>query len=96
MSEKQSNKSSGRGGARPGSGRPKNSLDKGNAALREMILMALDQAGGVDYLHRQAEESPNAFLSLIGKVLPTTLAGDALNPVGITLTVVGKDARSEG
>ena len=46
-----------------------------------MILMALDKAGGVDYLHRQAEESPGAFLSLIGKVLPTTLAGDPQNPI---------------
>ena len=52
-----------------------------------MILAALDQAGGVDYLYRQAEESPAAFMSLIGKVLPTTLAGDSQNPLTITWPV---------
>jgi len=47
MIEKQSNISY-RGGAREGAGRPKGSLDKGNAVLREMILEALEGAGGVE------------------------------------------------
>lgn len=97
MAENQPNQpKSGRGGVRPGSGRPKGSLDKGNAALREMILLALDRAGGVEYLQRQAEQSPNAFLSLIGKVLPTTLAGDPVNPVGISLNIIGRSAPTDG
>lgn len=45
-----------------------------------MILGALDDAGGQEYLQRQADENPTAFLSLIGKVLPseinTKVAGD--------------------
>lgn len=45
--------------------------------------MALDQAGGVDYLVRTAEYHPGAFLALIGKVLPTTLAGDPESPIQI-------------
>ena len=49
MPEKQSQKS-GVGGKRPGAGRPKGSLDKGNAMIRDMIVQALDEAGGVDYL----------------------------------------------
>jgi hypothetical protein len=52
------------------------SKNKTNAALKEMILGALDQAGGQDYLAEQAAKNPSAFLALIGKVLPTTLAGD--------------------
>jgi hypothetical protein len=40
-----------------------------------MILKALDGAGGVDYLQRQAEENPTAFLTLVGKVLPLQLSG---------------------
>ena len=40
-----------------------------------MILTALDEAGGVDYLKRLAIENSSAFASLLGKVLPTTLQG---------------------
>ena len=56
-----------------GNGRPKGALNKATRELKEMILGALDDAGGQDYLARQANENPVAFLSLIGKVLPTTL-----------------------
>jgi hypothetical protein len=35
-----------------------------------MILGALDDAGGQDYLAAQAKQNPAAFLTLIGKVLP--------------------------
>jgi hypothetical protein len=48
-----------------------------------MILGALDAAGGQDYLKRQAIENPGPFLTLVGKVLPTTLAGDPDNPVAV-------------
>lgn len=48
-----------------------------------MILGALDDAGGQKYLAAQAIENPGPFLALVGKVLPTTLAGDPLNPVKI-------------
>jgi hypothetical protein len=34
-----------------------------------MILAALDAAGGRQYLERQAEANPVAFLTLIGKAL---------------------------
>ena len=64
-------------------GRKKGVQNKENKALREMILQALDEqkGGGVAYLKDQALMNPNAFLSLLGKVLPTTLAGDPNNPV---------------
>jgi hypothetical protein len=58
-----------------GKGRPKGALNKTTAALKDMILQALDNKGGVKYLETQAEANPTAFLSLIGKVLPTTLHG---------------------
>lgn len=56
---------------------------KAQKALKEMILGALDEqpGGGVEYLKRQAVENPGPFLSLIGKVLPMTLAGDPDNPL---------------
>jgi hypothetical protein len=78
--QKQS-KNSNRGGARPGAGRPKGSLDKGNAMIREMIVDALDGVGGVEYLQETARSHPAAFLSLIGKVMPVQIAGDEDNPL---------------
>jgi hypothetical protein len=44
--------------------------------LKEAILAALDKVGGVDYLARLAVENSSAFSSLLGKVLPSTLAVD--------------------
>lgn len=80
-SDKQSKNSNGRGGPRPGSGRPKGSLDKGNALIREMACQALDQVGGVKYLARVAESHPGPFLSLLGKILPVQVTGDGGGPV---------------
>jgi len=39
-----------------------------------MILGALDDAGGRGYLAIQAKSNPVAFLTLLGKVLPQTVA----------------------
>jgi hypothetical protein len=41
-----------------------------------MILGALDDAGGQDYLKRQAQQNPAAFMTLLGKVLPTEVKAD--------------------
>jgi hypothetical protein len=61
-----------------GAGRPRGSLNKTTTQLREAILGALEAAGGpegsVGYLRRLAIENSSAFASLLGKVLPTTLA----------------------
>ena len=54
-------------------GRQKGTPNKINSELREMILGALDEAGGQGYLVKQAEENPKAFLTLLSRVLPTTV-----------------------
>lgn len=67
------------GKGKPGPGRPKGVPNKKTAALKEMILQALDGAhedGGVAYLKDQAEKNPTAFLTLVGKVLPLQLTGE--------------------
>ncbi len=43
--------------------------------IKAMILAALDKAGGEAYLVDQALNNPNAFLTLVGKVLPMTVQG---------------------
>lgn len=72
-----------RGGARPGAGRKKGVPNKTTTQLKEAILNAFDKAGGQKYLVRIAEEDPRTFCTLLGKVLPTTLAGDPENPVQV-------------
>ena len=64
----------GKGNPKTG-GRKKGAPNKVNAALKDMILTALDESGGVEYLKAQAEANPNAFLTLVGKVLPMTVQG---------------------
>ena len=53
-----------------GKGRPKGSQNKNTAAIKDMLLASLDQAGGQAYFLRQAEENPTAFMSLISKIIP--------------------------
>lgn len=57
-------------------GRQKGAGNKNTKALKDMILGALTKAGGEKYLLDQARKNPGAFLTLIGKVLPTTIAGE--------------------
>lgn len=70
-------------------GKPKGAVNKTTKELKEMILAALEQSGGVDYLFERANDpkTQGAFLSLIGKVLPMTVAGDADNPLRAAITV---------
>jgi hypothetical protein len=44
--------------------------NRATAVLKDMILGALDDAGGRAYLAQQAQDNPGPFLALIGKVLP--------------------------
>jgi len=68
-----------------GIGRKKGVPNKVTKQLKEMILGALDDAGGQEYLKQQAIENPGPFLALVGKVLPTTLAGDPSSPIVVQL-----------
>jgi hypothetical protein len=58
------------GEGKAGPGRPKGSPNKTTAAVKDMILQALGNKGGVKYLEEQADKNPTAFLSLVGKVIP--------------------------
>lgn len=64
-------------------GRVAGTPNKVTGALKEMILGALQDSGGQEYLKIQGQQNPTAFLSLLGKVLPLTLAGDKNNPIEV-------------
>ena len=55
-------------------GRKKGTTNLVTGQLREAIVQALSNVGGVAYLETLAKEHPAAFVSLIGRVLPTTVA----------------------
>lgn len=66
---------------RPPGGSRKGVPNKVTRELKELILGALDAAGGVDYLTERANDprTASAFLGLVGKVLPMTVQGPGPN-----------------
>lgn len=74
-------------------GKPKGAVNKNTKELKEMILAALNEAGGVEYLVSKANDprTASAFLSLIGKVLPMQVTGANGGPVehAVKFEVVG-------
>ena len=63
--------------------------NKNTAAIKDMILTALSNAGGAEYLERRANDprTASAFLGLVGKVLPMQVTGENGDPIGLSLTV---------
>lgn len=56
-----------------GKGRPKGATNKMTRTIKAAIEEAFTKVGGPDYLARMANEQPAAFMTLLGKVLPTQL-----------------------
>ena|SRR5947209_12409397 len=52
-------------------GRTKGTPNRHTASIKQMILNALEAAGGEKYLTRCAVENPAPFLALLGRILPT-------------------------
>jgi hypothetical protein len=92
MTEKQS---LGIGKGTPGPGRKKGIPNKVNGLLRDDILMALNKAhpeGRIAYLVQQANENPQAFMGLLGRILPTQLEGPGEGGAHIIRFRIGGDA----
>jgi len=79
MADSKEPKSAGR--KQPPGGSRKGKPNKVTRELKEMILQALDNAGGVEYLQERASDprTASAFLTLVGKVLPMTVQGPGPN-----------------
>lgn len=67
------------GFAKGNPGKPKGAVTKVTKELKEMILEALTEAGGVEYLKAKAQSNPAAFIALIGKILPLQVNGSGEN-----------------
>lgn len=73
---------------RPPGGSRKGRPNRVTKALKEMILGALDDAGGQAYLKKQADANPAAFMALVGKVLPAELKAEIDSKNRSTVTVL--------
>ena len=77
------------GGAKPGErrgGRQKGVPNKVTSELKDMVLQALEKAGGVEYLAKQAKQCPAAFMTLLGRVLPLQVSGVNGSPIQVTIS----------
>jgi hypothetical protein len=70
-------------------GRTKGTPNKVTKEVKEMILQALDEAGGVEYLRARALDTPGPFLTLVGKVLPLQVTGENGGPVTVEIVKFG-------
>ncbi|MCV5968711.1 hypothetical protein, partial [Lactococcus petauri] len=62
-----------KGGSKPGErrgGRKAGTPNKVTGQLKDMILQALSDQGGVAYLNTVASTHPQVFCALLGRVLP--------------------------
>lgn len=83
------------GSGKPGPGRPPGSQNKVTKAVKEMVIQALDEAGGVQYLVTQSRDNPTAFLTLVGKVLPLQVSGEDGGAIGVAI-FKGLNDRQDG
>ena len=77
----------GRKDMEPGPGRPKGIPNKITSELKQMIMGALDDAGGKDYLVKQATDNPTAFMTLIGKYIPSEVNAKMSGAVKVDGTI---------
>lgn len=54
-------------------GRKKGTPNKATVELREMIMNALNRAGGEDYLLKHSKLTAASFITLLGKILPSDI-----------------------
>lgn len=68
-------------------GRAKGASNKTTIELKQMIMGALEDAGGQKYLLKQAEENPNSFMTLVGKYIPAELNAKLSGAVKVNGTI---------
>lgn len=76
-----------------GKGRKAGVPNKVTGDIKSMILGALEQAGGQQYLAEQALMNPGAFMALVGKVLPKEINAEVRGAIEHVLADRMKEAR---
>ena len=72
-------------------GRVKGTPNKLTASVKTMILGALNELGGTQYLVEQGRANPSAFLSLVGRVLPMQVDGRV--ELDVDVNVLAREAQ---
>jgi hypothetical protein len=73
-------------GCRP-VGRKPGSQNKATMAVKDALLQAFDEVGGVDYLVQVAKSDPRTFCMLLAKLLPAELKVESGDD-GVPLVVI--------
>lgn len=76
-----------RGGG-TGKGRMKGSLNRTTLALKEAILSTFDSLGGPQFLESLAEERPELFISLLGKLIPSEIKAQVSESSSLEIIVM--------
>ena len=76
-----------KGGKREGAGRRKGVPNKLTMDIKKAIHAAFDKAGGENYLYHLSQTDPRTFCTLLGKTVPTAIAGDEESPVKHVLEI---------
>lgn len=82
--------------AQAGKGRPKGVPNKATTAIKEMVIQALNGAGGIAYLIEQSKKNPTAFLTLVGKVIPLQVQGGDEGSAPIVFTLIRQPGAPDG
>lgn len=79
-------------------GRQAGTPNKITGAVKDMVLQALSQEGGVAYLQLQARRNPVAFMGLLGRVLPLQVDADVSGDLNLRTIVkhIYQDAEGRG
>lgn len=67
-------------------GRVAGTPNKTTGQLKDMIMTALHEVGGIEYLKGQAKENAKTFLLLLGRVLPMQVSTDPDQPFELRLS----------
>lgn len=80
------------GGKREGAGRKKGVPNKQTTAVKQCIINAFENIGGVQNLSRWASENETEFYKLWGRMIPHEVTGEDGGDIKITVTRMVKSA----